>query len=149
MIVAVAPHTSNLDFIIAVAVIWGLNLKTSYLAKNSLFRFPLGSIMRGLGGIPVDRNSPQGMVDQMAEQFASREQLVLGITPEGTRGDVREWKRGFARIAQAADVPVVPAIINYAEHAVYINAPITDLDSVDEIVNATQAAASAGSPRHP
>ena len=148
LIVAVAPHTSNVDFILSVAVFWGLELKTHYLAKQSLFCFPLGPIMRALGGIPVDRGSPQGMVEQLREQFAGAGQFVLGITPEGTRGRTREWKSGFARIAAAAQVPVLPAIVNYAEKVVYLQTPITTLNSVDDIVSATQRAASVGSPRN-
>ena len=147
LIVAVVPHSSNIDFILSVAVFWGLELKTSYLAKRSLFRFPLGMVMRGLGGIPVDRNSPQGMVEQLAEQFQEKEQLVVGITPEGTRGKVREWKSGFARIAVRSGVPVMPAVINYRERTIYLQPPIEPADSVEDVLTATKAAALMGSPR--
>ena len=149
LIVALAPHSSNVDFILSVAVFWGLGLRTSYLAKHSLFRFPLGYIMRGLGGIPVDRRSPQGMVEQLAEQFSKREQLVVGITPEGTRGAVREWKSGFARIAVRSQVPVLPAIVNYAEKMIYFQPAITTLESADDVLEATRVAAQVGSPRTP
>ena len=138
-----------MDFILSVAVFWSLELRTSYLAKRSLFWFPLGMIMRGLGGVSIDRSSPQGMVDELSALFRSRSQLVLGITPEGTRGDVREWRSGFARIAAAAEVPVLPAILNYAEKIVYLQEPISGSASAEEILSATQAAASVGSPRNP
>ncbi len=147
LIVALAPHSSNIDFILSVAVFWGLGLKTSYLGKHSLFRFPLGPIMRALGGIPVDRRSAQGMVEQLGEQFAQRDQLVIGITPEGTRDTVREWKSGFARIAVHSRVPVLPAIVNYHERMIYLQSAITSFDSVDAVLGATQAAAAVGSPR--
>jgi 1-acyl-sn-glycerol-3-phosphate acyltransferase len=148
LIVAVAPHTSNMDFILSVTVFWALDLKTSYLAKSSLFWFPLGAIIRGLGGISVDRSSPQGMVQQLVDLFDQQQQLVIGITPEGTRGKVREWKSGFARIAAAAAVPVLPAIINYDERVVYLQSAISGLVDPDEILAATQQAASVGSPRN-
>ncbi len=147
LIVAVAPHSSNVDIILAVAVFWGLELRTSYLAKDSLFRFPLGMIMRGLGGIPVDRSSPQGMVDDLVERFRSSASLVIGITPEGTRSGARQWKSGFARIAASARVPVLPAIVNYAERVVYLRPPIAG-DRADDILAATRSAAGIGSPRH-
>ena len=143
LIVVLAPHTSNMDFILSWAVFWGLGLKTSFLAKLSLFRFPLGLIMRGLGGIPVDRRSPQGIVDQLAEQFKRRKQLVVGITPEGTRTAVRQWKNGFARIAVRAGVPVLPAIVNYQERMIYFQPIIASMDSADELLAATQASARA------
>ena len=147
LIVALAPHSSNIDFVLSVAVFWGLGLKTSYLAKHSLFRFPLGPLMRALGGIPVDRRSPHGMVEQLVAQFAQRKQLVVGITPEGTRGAVREWKSGFARIAVNGRIPVLPAIVNYRERMIYLQPAISDYESVEAVLAATQAAAAVGSPR--
>lgn len=149
LIVALAPHSSNMDFILSVAVFWGLGLKTSYLAKKSLFRFPLGLVMRALGGIPVDRSSPQGMVESLVQQFRERDELVIGITPEGTRGDVRTWKSGFARIAALADVPVLPAIVNYNERMVYFRPVIAGMSSPEAILQATREAALVGSPKNP
>jgi len=147
LIVALAPHSSNMDFILSVAVFWGLNLRTSYLAKKSLFRFPLGIVMRALGGIPVDRSSPEGLVDDLAERYRSSRQLVIGITPEGTRGGVSTWKSGFARIAARARVPVLPAIVNYEEKRVYLQPVVRGDGTPDEILAATRAAASVGSPK--
>ncbi len=147
LIVMVAPHTSNMHFILAIAVIWGLGLRSSFLAKKSLFRFPLGMIMTGLGGIPVDRSSSQGMVEQLSEQFRARPKLVLGITPEGTRGKAGEWKRGFACVAESAQIPVLPAILNYDQKMVHFEPLITKLNNVDDIVIAAQQSASIGSPK--
>ena len=149
LIVALAPHSSNLDFILSVAVFWGLGLRTSFLAKRSLFWFPLGAIMRGLGGIPIDRRSPQGIVEQLIARFRESEQLVIGITPEGKRGKVREWKSGFARIAVGAGVPVLPAIVNYSEKMVYFGPVIGAGSSAAEVLSATREAATAGYPRNP
>ena len=146
LIVAVAPHSTNMDFFLSVAVFWGLDLKTSFLAKASLFRFPLGPVMRALGGIPVDRSTPNGLVDTLVNRFQSSSQLVVGITPEGTRRGVRAWKSGFARVAEAAGVPVLPAIVNYQERVVYLQ-PAVPAGSADAVLAATQAAARRGSPR--
>ncbi|MFT4562922.1 MAG: 1-acyl-sn-glycerol-3-phosphate acyltransferase [Gammaproteobacteria bacterium] len=144
MIVAVAPHSSNIDFALTVAVIWGLGLRTSYLAKQSLFRFPLGVLMAALGGIAVDRQSPQGLVEQLAERFNSQTQLVLGITPEGTRSNVKKWKSGFALIAQSANVPVLPAILNYETKVVRFHALLVNFSDAEGIVAAMQQAAATG-----
>jgi len=148
LIVAVAPHSSNMDFILAVAVFWGLNLRTSYLAKRSLFWFPLGPFLRWLGGIPVDRKAPGGMVTTLVQAFRDSPQLVVGITPSGTRQSGNEWKSGFARIAEQALVPVLPAIINYAERIIYLQPMIPPDRSAADIVAATRAAASIGAPRY-
>jgi len=144
MIIAVAPHTSNVDFVLTVGVIWSLGLRASYLAKRSLFRFPLGFVMRAFGGIPVERGGPQGLVDQMSAQFAASGKLILGIAPEGTRQKVRHWQKGFALIDQASNVPVLPAIVNYQTRIVHFAPLIEDVSDVDFTLASVKQAASAG-----
>ena len=144
MIFAVAPHSSNFDFLLTVGVILALGLKASFLAKTSLFRFPLNIIVTGFGGIPVDRNSPKGVVGDMTEAFKKRPQLILGIAPEGTRAKVPQWRSGFALIAYNAQVPVLPVIINYAKKTVTFKTLIEDLDESDNILTAMRAAAADG-----
>jgi 1-acyl-sn-glycerol-3-phosphate acyltransferase len=144
VIVAVAPHSSNIDWVLSVAVIWGLGLRASYLVKHSLFRFPLGPILTALGGIPVERGSGQGLVQQLGRRFGAQSQLVLGITPEGTRGTVRHWKMGFAHIAQAANVPVLPTILDYRTRTVNFHPLITDVSNADTVMSIVQAAAATG-----
>lgn len=144
-IIAVAPHSSNFDFVLTVGIILSCGLKTSFLAKSSLFRFPLGMIIRGFGGIPVDRSSPQGVVGQMTDLFNSSSQLVLGIAPEGTRSAVKRWRSGFALIAKAANIPVQPAIVDYAQKHITFTPLIEQVDDADATVSAVQAAAAHGS----
>lgn len=144
LIIAVAPHTSNIDWVLSAAVIWALGLKASYLAKHSLFRFPLGIVMRFFGGIPVDRGSASGMVAQMATHFAENPQLILGITPEGTRQGEGRWRKGFALIAQAANVPVLPTIVNYDTKVVVFDTLIEDVEDADITLVKVQQAAAAG-----
>ncbi|MEM7542785.1 MAG: 1-acyl-sn-glycerol-3-phosphate acyltransferase [Pseudomonadota bacterium] len=140
-IIAVAPHTSNFDFVLTVMVIWGLGLRSSYLAKQSLFRFPLGMIMSHFGGIPVDRGAARGLVEQLTARFNNCEQLILGITPEGTRGKVTQWKKGFALIAQSANVPVLPAIIHASKKIVKFEPLITDVGDPDRTLANVQSLA--------
>jgi 1-acyl-sn-glycerol-3-phosphate acyltransferase len=146
-IIAVAPHSSNIDFVLTVGVILSLSLRCSFLAKASLFRFPLSLLMRGFGGIPVDRSSSQGVVEQLTEHFRRSPQMILGITPEGTRRQVDRWRSGFAQIAQAADIPVLPAIIDYRQKCVTFGPLIEDVSNVDETVRTVQTAALQGTPR--
>ncbi len=108
------PHTSNWDFPIAMAALILMRLKTNYLAKKELFRFPLGIIMRAFGGIPVDRSKHSGLVDAMIDEFNQHEELILLIPPEGTRKYVKDWKTGFYRVATGAGVPIVLAFLNYS-----------------------------------
>jgi len=146
-IIAVAPHSSNIDFFLTVGVIMSLGLKCSFLAKDSLFRFPLGIVMRIFGGIPVDRSARNGVVGVMQRRFNNAEQLILGIAPEGTRKKVEVWRSGFAQIAQSANVPVQPAIVHYGRRIVYFTTLIERIDDWEATVRAMQTAALAGEPR--
>ena len=84
-IVALVPHSSNIDFLLTLAVLWGMGLKSSFLMKHTVFWFPLGHILKALGGIPVNRGSQNGLVWQVTQEFQRRSKFVLGITPSGTR----------------------------------------------------------------
>ena len=84
-VVIAAPHTSNWDGAHMVAICWALGLKMNWMAKHTLFRPPLGWLVKALGAVPIDRRAPQGLVQQMAELFASRDTLWLAVPPEGTR----------------------------------------------------------------
>jgi 1-acyl-sn-glycerol-3-phosphate acyltransferase len=113
LVAALAPHSSNWDFIIGASVVFALGLRVAFIGKHTLFRWPLGAFMRWLGGIPVNRARPDGFADAMIAEFSSREQLWLGIAPEGTRTDGAQFKSGFYRIARAAGVPILPVYFNY------------------------------------
>jgi len=144
MVVAVLPHSSNIDFFLAIAVLWGMGLKATFMAKHTLFRFPFGGLFRSLGGVPVDRRSARGMVGQMASEFKRRKQLVLGIAPEGTRSNSGDLKAGFARIAEAASVPVLPTIINYKQKTIRFGELINDVSDVSAVIEQVKVEALTG-----
>ncbi|MEZ5465877.1 MAG: lysophospholipid acyltransferase family protein, partial [Lysobacteraceae bacterium] len=116
----IAPHTSNWDFIWGLLAKWALDLRVEFLAKRSLFWGPLGWFLRRIGGIPVDRKAPAGMVESVADRFGSAGKLWLVIAPEGTRSAVDRWKSGFWRIARQAQVPILCAYFHYPEKTVGI-----------------------------
>ncbi|EED34693.1 acyltransferase family protein [Luminiphilus syltensis NOR5-1B] len=148
MVVALVPHTSNMDFIVTIAVLWGLGLQSAFMMKRSLFWFPLGRVLSALGGMPVDRSAANGLVQHMSTEFARRSQLILGITPEGTRGAVSDFKLGFARIAQSARVPVLPAVLNYETCVVRFGELIEDVSDVAITVVKIRDAAMLGMPKN-
>ena len=115
-----APHTSNWDFPLALGVCFACNVKIYWMGKSSLFRGLAGLVMRWLGGIPVNRDKPGGLVGQMITAFGRQPELVLVIPPEGTRSRVSEWKTGFYYIAQRAGVPVLPVYVDGARKVVGI-----------------------------
>lgn len=107
-----APHTSNWDFILMLAVAWSMDIHIRWIGKDSLFSGRKGPIMRALGGIPVDRDNPRKFVKEIVEKFTTNESLGLVITPDGTRKKNEYWKSGFYRIARDTGMPVTLAFVD-------------------------------------
>lgn len=101
-----APHTSNWDFVLMLAIAWRLRIDVRWLGKDSLFRGWRGPIMRKLGGIPVDRKNPAELVDEIVARIKSGEVFSLVVTPDGTRKGHSYWKSGFYRISRETGMPV-------------------------------------------
>lgn len=109
MVIIGAPHTSNWDFFLFLAALQHFRIHVEFLAKHTLFRWPFEPMFRKVGGIPVDRAQPGGVVRQVQDAFDRRERMILVVAPEGTRAPARHWKSGFVEIAERAGVPVVLA----------------------------------------
>ena len=107
-VLIVAPHTSNWDFPIGIMAMYALGIRGVFLGKHTLFRFPLGVLMRFLGGVPVDRSSSQDVVGQTAGYALAHPQALIVLSPEGTRSLVPRWRTGFYRIAEQAGLPILP-----------------------------------------
>lgn len=112
-VIIAAPHTSNWDFVLMLALALAYKIRIVWMGKNSLFRWPLGLLFKRLGGIPIDRSSPHNVVEQAVEVFDKREKLIMVITPEGTRKKVKTWKTGFYYIAKGANVPILLGFADY------------------------------------
>lgn len=125
MLIVGYPHTSNWDAAYALLTGLALGLRANWAAKDSLFFWPLGGLLRRLGGIPVNRRRRSGFVEQMVERFANDERCLLIIAPEGTRRLTAGWKSGFYRIALAARVPVALGFVDYARREAGIRAYLT------------------------
>jgi len=115
-VVLVAPHTHWKDFTIGLAARSVLKIKHGkYLGKAELFKGPFGFLFRWLGGTPVDRFSKQGVVEQVVEKFNNAENLVIALSPEGTRKRVDKLRTGFYYIAKKANVPIVMVGLDYSK----------------------------------
>jgi 1-acyl-sn-glycerol-3-phosphate acyltransferase len=124
MIAIVAPHTSNWDFVLGIAAVYALGLRVRFLGKHTLFRPPLGALMRWLGGTPVVRDTPQGAVAAAVEMIASEPRVLLGLAPAGTRTQGAPWRSGFYHIAVAAGVPILPVAFDFGRKAVRLFPPL-------------------------
>ncbi|HRD69786.1 MAG TPA: lysophospholipid acyltransferase family protein [Legionella sp.] len=120
-ILVVAPHTSNWDLIVGLGARFALGEKIHFMAKHSVFFFPLGNILRLLGGIPVDRTRKENKVEQIINLFRSKEKLAIAITPEGTRSQVSRLKEGFYYMALDAKIPLVLVGFDYKSKQVKIS----------------------------
>jgi 1-acyl-sn-glycerol-3-phosphate acyltransferase len=113
-VMIVAPHTSNWDMPIGMAIVFALKLKLNWLAKESLFRWPFGDLIRWLGGIPINRSKSCDVVARSIQTFKDKKKMVMVVAPEGTRKKANYWKTGFYHIAIGANVPIVMGFIDYA-----------------------------------
>ena len=119
-VIAVAPHTSNWDFVVGVAAMFALDLRLAFIGKHTLFRWPFGGLLRWMGGIPVDRTKPHGLVSDAVEAFTRVDRRILAIAPQGTRSPVPHFRTGFLHIARGAGVPVLLASLDYARRCVHM-----------------------------
>jgi 1-acyl-sn-glycerol-3-phosphate acyltransferase len=131
MVIIAAPHTTNWDFVVGIAAKLALGLEVLWLGKDTLFRFPLGVLMRRLGGLPVDRTASHGVVDAIVREFETRDPRIIGLAPEGTRKRVTRWRTGFYHIARGAGVPIVTVALNWDARALQLGAPFTTTGDVD------------------
>lgn len=106
LIIAGMPHTSNWDFVLAMACLQSVGLRVSFMMKREAFFWPLTTFFKYLGGVPIDRSAQRNVTSQMVDWFGRNENVWLGLTPEGTRSKVSEYKKGYIRISKAAGVPI-------------------------------------------
>ena len=123
-VIIAAPHTSNWDGIWGLIAKVALSVDVHFFGKDTLFWFPLGTLLRGLGGIPLDRSKPGSSVDAAIRSFRSSDTFYFAMAPEGTRGLRKHWKSGFYRIAMGAGVPVALAFFDYERRRVGIGPTI-------------------------
>ena len=100
IVIIAAPHTSNWDFVLAMLAIFGLNIKLRWLGKHSIFKPGFKNFFKWLGGIPVYRDNPSNLIDNVVKIVKKEKSIVIAMTPEGTRKKVKRWKTGFLRIAK-------------------------------------------------
>ena len=122
-VIIAAPHTSYWDFVYARAAFYilGINLKVT-VKKEAVEAPVIGPLAAALGAIAIDRTPKQGglksklsMVDAMVNLINDNDELIMMVTPEGTRKQVKRWKSGFYRVAEQANVPIILGYLDYAK----------------------------------
>lgn len=141
-----APHTTNWDLPVGLAAMLALGFPPRWVGKHTIFRGPLGPLMRALGGVPVDRRVSQDFVGQVVERFRRAERrdepFVLVIAPEGTRSPAERWKTGFYHIAREAGVPIALGYADYPSRRTGVGGwlePSGDLEADMQVIRAFYA----------
>lgn len=112
-VIILAPHTSNWDGFLILPAAFALGLKFNFLGKKELFIWPVGVLLEAMGGIPVDRKANKDTVSQILDEIEKRDQVIIGIAPEGTRSLTPYWKSGFYHIARKANLSLSFAYLDY------------------------------------
>ena len=120
LVVIVAPHTSNWDGILGIAALAGLDAKITFIGKDTVFKYGLGHFLRYVGGIPVNRKNPGGIIKDAIDQLKIRKGSLIAMSPEGTRTKVKEWKTGFLRIASEIKADIVPASLDFKKKEILL-----------------------------
>lgn len=147
-VLIVAPHTSNWDFPVGIVAKFAIGFRATFLAKHTLFAWPMGPILRWLGGEPVDRTARHGVVSQVLARFQAEPQYILVIAPEGTR-KAAPWKLGFYHIARGANVPILPVAFDWPRRIVHFHPPMQPTGDETADRAALRACFSAAMARHP
>lgn len=150
MVMIGAPHTSNMDGVLAIATLTAYRVRAGTMIKDTAFKGVMGPVLRWFGAIPINRRAAGGVVGASVGAFRDNEKLILLIAPEGTRSSAEEWKRGFHLIAQTAGVPIVPAGIDYARKRITFGAPVLTSDDYEaDLARVLDFYRAYSSPRHP
>lgn len=122
-VIIALPHTSWHDFYIALLLRKVTGIKTNFVAKKELFRWPFGYYFRSIGGAALDRTSGQNKVEAISNLFKNKDEFRLTLAPEGTRKKVTEWRTGFYYIAKAAKVPIIMFTLDFKHKQNHISEP--------------------------
>ncbi len=148
-VIAVAPHTSNMDFIIGKLAYTALGRTANFLIKKSWFVFPFNIFFKSIGGIPVDRNRRTSVTDKVAIEFDKRDKFQLALTPEGTRKPVTRWRKGFYFIALKANVPIVLVALDYGTKTISFLDTFHPTGNVEDDINIVRSRYNHIEAKHP
>ncbi len=149
-VLVVYPHTSNWDFIVMLLAKWSVGVQVRFWGKDRLFKIPVfGRWLRWVGGVPVDRTSPRGVVGQAVDIITQKKvqdsYFWLGLAPEGTRKYIAGWRSGFYLTAQQTGVPLGLIRLDYLRKEVRIldfirlsGDPVADMERIGSFYKGVQ-----------
>lgn len=130
-VIIAVPHTSWHDFFLGILLRKVVNVRTNFVGKKELFKWPFGWYFRAVGGAALDRTSGQNKVEAIAKLFEDKDEFRLTLAPEGTRKKVLHWKTGFYYIAKTANVPIIMFTLDFKNKQNHISEPFYPTDDVE------------------
>ncbi len=109
--ILVSNHQSNFDPVVVLAMV--KKRKIAFISKASNFKIPVaGPYMRNAGFLAIDRENAMSAMRTLkrAGEMMLREEMIMGIYPEGTRsktGELLEFKEGAFLLAKRTNAPIV------------------------------------------
>lgn len=138
-VVLATPHTSNWDGVLLLVIAGLIDHPLAWMIKDDWLRGPMGTVLRKLGAVGIDRRKHTNVVQAMIDELARHDALWVVIPPEGTRKRAEHWKSGFYHIARGAGVPLVPAYLDYARRRAGFGEPIELTGDVHADMNRVRA----------
>jgi 1-acyl-sn-glycerol-3-phosphate acyltransferase len=147
-VVVCAPHTSRWDLSLTVLTGVATGIQVRWVGKHTLFWWPNRLLLRAIGGVPVDRSGGKDAVKAIAQVFGEHQDLALAISPEGAKRWRPWWRSGFWYVAQAAEVPIVVAALDWGQKVARIG-PTFVPTTIEADMDRIRAALREVVPRHP
>jgi 1-acyl-sn-glycerol-3-phosphate acyltransferase len=152
-------HTSYVDFFPAALAAYHRHRRMRFMIKTEMQDVTIVNfLIKHSGTIPVDRRAGGGAYAVAVERLRAGE--IVGMYPEATISrsfELKEFKTGASRMAQEAQVPIVPLIVWGAQRmwtkdhprnmgrkkipmTVAVGPPIRAIGTIDETSAAMRAA---------
>ena len=100
--------------------------------KSEWFFWPLGILMRHLGGIPVRRSKHMNSTERIVREATEMKEFRLCITPEGTRKPNPKWRTGFYYIALGAKLPILLYGVDFERKLIQCTKTIIPTGNIEE-----------------
>jgi len=134
-IMIAAPHTYLLDPFITQTAFDLCDIKVKIAIADKFAVWPIKTLMESMGAIWIDRSQREGTdrpsyTDMLIKLFETNENLILVISPEGTRSLKARWRSGFYHIAKQANVPICFGYLDYKKKIAGVGGSIIPSDDI-------------------
>ena len=131
-VMVAAPHTSNWDFIYAIAAFWSMRINLHFFIKDDYTRSLFGWFFKWMGGLGVDRSKKNELVEKAIHILNQKEDIVILVPAEGTRKRTEKWRSGFYNIAKGAQVPISLGFLDYKKKIAGVAKTIRPTDDFEK-----------------